>query len=102
MRGVIPYKSLQKNNGRWGRDAHDTGVADQAGVVLIFRLPLGAASRRGLPAPTFDGGGVPGEQRDVAALASLEKNMVHSVWFPTQASRPWKLLQLEAEATRAR
>ncbi len=69
---------------------------------LIFRLPLGAASRRGLPAPTFDGGGVPGEQRDVAAIASLEKNMVHSVWFPTQASRPWKLLQLEAEATRAR
>jgi hypothetical protein len=85
-----------------GRGAQDTGVTNQAGVVLIFRPPLSAASRGCLPASTFNGRRVPGELRDVAAIASLEKNMVHSVWFPAQASRPWKLLQLEAEATRAR
>jgi hypothetical protein len=90
-----------KNDCSKVRNVHDTGVANQAGVVLIFRLPLGAASRRCLPASTFDGGGISGEQRDIDNRR-LREEWIYCVWFPTQASSPWKLLQLEAEAATAK
>lgn len=73
-----------------------TGVPNKAGMVLILRVPARCALGGCLPPATLDSRRVPGERGQTKTNGSNVRT--HSVWFPTQASSPWKLLQLNADA----
>ena len=73
-----------------------TGVPNKAGMVLILRVPARCALGGCLPPATLDSRRVPDERGQTKTNGSNVRT--HSVWFPTQASSPWKLLQLNADA----
>lgn len=65
--------NVTQNDCAQKKNVHDTGVANQARMVLIFGTPLGASSGRCLPASTFDGGGVSCNSSDAMTSVKYEK-----------------------------